>query len=115
MNQPSRRRGGDKPVWHFESHDRFSVRSAYQVTCCLWGVTKCSYTGRSWAFIWSSKARPKVVLFAWKCVLDALLITTQLQRQRVQVDDGCGGCLAEQEDVLHEQEDVHVFTAISPD
>ncbi|KAL0299295.1 UNVERIFIED_CONTAM: hypothetical protein Sradi_6589300 [Sesamum radiatum] len=61
----------------------------------------CSQIGRSWEFIWRSKAPPKVVLFAWRCAWKALSTTVNLQHRGITINEGCGGCLAEKEDVLH--------------
>ncbi|KAL0378895.1 UNVERIFIED_CONTAM: hypothetical protein Sradi_3195000 [Sesamum radiatum] len=61
----------------------------------------CSQLGRSWSFIWSSKALPKVVLFAWKSTLEALPTSVTLKCRGLLVDEECGDCLMAKEDVLH--------------
>ncbi|KAL0454986.1 UNVERIFIED_CONTAM: putative mitochondrial protein [Sesamum latifolium] len=91
----------DELIWHYERSGRFSVKSAYRVACDLWENGTCSLPRRSWNFIWGSKAPPKVVLFAWSCAWDALPTSANLQRRRVRLNDGCSGCPAEEEDVLH--------------
>ncbi|KAL0456645.1 UNVERIFIED_CONTAM: hypothetical protein Slati_1003700 [Sesamum latifolium] len=88
-------------IWHFEQSGKFTVKSAYQVACGLRGGGDCSLPGRSWAFIWNSRAQTEVVMFSWKCALEAMPTVNQLQRRGVQVSDGCGACLEENEDLLH--------------
>ncbi|KAL0361034.1 UNVERIFIED_CONTAM: hypothetical protein Sradi_3787900 [Sesamum radiatum] len=56
---------------------------------------------RSWRFIWSPKAPPKVLMFAWRCAREALPTSTSLCKPGVNLTEGCFGCLADQEDVLH--------------
>ncbi|KAL0444355.1 UNVERIFIED_CONTAM: hypothetical protein Slati_2158200 [Sesamum latifolium] len=91
----------DELIWHFERSGKFSVKSAYQVARGLRGEAECSCPGRSWAFIWKSKVPPKIALFGWKCVREALPTTNQLRRRGVHVSDGCGACSKEDEGLLH--------------
>ncbi|KAL0415743.1 UNVERIFIED_CONTAM: hypothetical protein Slati_3406200 [Sesamum latifolium] len=97
----SRTDGKDTLIWHFKKNGRFTVKSAYSLACDMRMEGNCSQLGRSWKFIWSLKAPPKVVLFAWRCALEALPITVNLKRRGVLVNEGCGGCTTEKEDVLH--------------
>ncbi|KAL0421015.1 UNVERIFIED_CONTAM: hypothetical protein Slati_3124400 [Sesamum latifolium] len=46
-------------------------------------------------------APPKVVLFTWRCAWNALPTNVNLQRRGIAVNERCGGCLAEKEDILH--------------
>ncbi|KAL0456056.1 UNVERIFIED_CONTAM: hypothetical protein Slati_0944800 [Sesamum latifolium] len=55
----------------------------------------------SWKFIWNSKAPPKVLLFAWKCVNEALPTKANLHKRGIAVSPGCDYCSANQEDLLH--------------
>ncbi|KAL0444003.1 UNVERIFIED_CONTAM: hypothetical protein Slati_2123000 [Sesamum latifolium] len=51
--------------------------------------------------IWNSKAPPKVLLFAWKCVNEALLTKANLRKRGIAVSPGCDCCSADHEDLLH--------------
>ncbi|KAL0444551.1 UNVERIFIED_CONTAM: hypothetical protein Slati_2177800 [Sesamum latifolium] len=57
--------------------------------------------GHSWNFIWNSKALPKVALFAWKSVCEALPTSENLKRLGVPVSNGCVSCSGDSEDILH--------------
>ncbi|KAL0379208.1 UNVERIFIED_CONTAM: hypothetical protein Sradi_3226300 [Sesamum radiatum] len=46
------------------------------------------------------KSTTKLVLLAWRCVLEALPTSSQLWRRGVLVGDGCGGYF-EEKDLLH--------------
>ncbi|KAL0413923.1 UNVERIFIED_CONTAM: hypothetical protein Sradi_1594000 [Sesamum radiatum] len=58
----------DSLVWHYENHGRFTVGSAYRVAEEQSKGAGSSMPDRSWKFIWKSKAPPKVLMFAWRCV-----------------------------------------------
>ncbi|KAL0451437.1 UNVERIFIED_CONTAM: hypothetical protein Slati_1121800 [Sesamum latifolium] len=91
----------DELIWHFEEKSRFTVRSAYQVALRLRNEATCSLSGKSWNFIWQSKAQPKVVMFAWRCTFDALPTNVNLRRKGILVQEGCGACDEENETTLH--------------
>ncbi|KAL0427354.1 UNVERIFIED_CONTAM: hypothetical protein Slati_2910200 [Sesamum latifolium] len=91
----------DSLVWHFERQGRFSVRSAYRVASRFREEAECSVRAQSWDFLCSSKAPPRVLLFAWRCAHDALSTTVHLRRCGIRLDDGRGCCGTEAEDVLH--------------
>ncbi|KAL0449047.1 UNVERIFIED_CONTAM: hypothetical protein Slati_1461100 [Sesamum latifolium] len=91
----------DSLVWHFNKHDRFSVRSAYSMALCFREEAKCSGSAQSWDFLWSSKAPPGVLLFAWRCAQDALPTTVHLRSRGVKLDVCCGCYGIGVEDVLH--------------
>ncbi|KAL0449190.1 UNVERIFIED_CONTAM: hypothetical protein Slati_1475400 [Sesamum latifolium] len=93
--------GKDALIWHFEKNGRFTVKSAYRLVCDMGAGGNCSQLGRSWKFIWSSKAPPKVALFAWRCAWEALPTTVNLQRRGIAVNEGCGGYTMEKEEVMH--------------
>ncbi|KAL0405475.1 UNVERIFIED_CONTAM: hypothetical protein Slati_3861400 [Sesamum latifolium] len=77
------------------------MRIAYTVALEFEGEGTSSFRGHSLNFIWKSKAPPKVVLFAWRCVQNALPTFVNLQRRGVPLSDGCGGCEADSEDIVH--------------
>ncbi|KAK4394738.1 hypothetical protein Sango_1628100 [Sesamum angolense] len=91
----------DALVWHYESHGRFLVGSAYRVAYNLSKEVGGSTSVRSWRFIWSSKAPPKVLIFAWRWSRDAMPTSASLRRWGVRLIEGCFGCFADQEDVFH--------------
>ncbi|KAL0427995.1 UNVERIFIED_CONTAM: putative mitochondrial protein [Sesamum latifolium] len=91
----------DSLVWHFEKQRQFSVQSAYNVALRLGKEAECLVNAQSWDFIWWSKALPRVILFAWRCALDALPTTTCLRSCGILLADGCGWCRSETEEVLH--------------
>ncbi|KAL0341483.1 UNVERIFIED_CONTAM: hypothetical protein Scaly_1810900 [Sesamum calycinum] len=91
----------DALVWHYESHGRFLVGSAYRVAYNLSKEVGGSTSVRSWRFIWSSKAPPKVLIFAWRWSRDAMPTSASLRRWGVSLTEGCFGCFADQEDVFH--------------
>ncbi|KAL0355879.1 UNVERIFIED_CONTAM: hypothetical protein Sradi_4034800 [Sesamum radiatum] len=65
------------------------------------GETRGSDDQQSWRFIWTLKAQPKVFLFAWRAVRNALPMLVQLRRRGIQIDETCNGCLGDLEDVGH--------------
>ncbi|KAL0447657.1 UNVERIFIED_CONTAM: hypothetical protein Slati_1893600 [Sesamum latifolium] len=69
----------DSIIWHFEEKGCFTVKTTYRLVCAMREEGSCSQLGRSWKFIWGSKAPPKVILFAWKCAMDALPTTVNLE------------------------------------
>ncbi|KAL0406176.1 UNVERIFIED_CONTAM: putative mitochondrial protein [Sesamum latifolium] len=91
----------DSLVWNFDKQGRFSVRSAYKVVMRLGRSAECSANTQPWDFIWCSKAPPRVILFACRCVADALLTTTPMQSRGVRLTVGCGSCGSGTEDLLH--------------
>ncbi|KAL0405566.1 UNVERIFIED_CONTAM: hypothetical protein Slati_3870500 [Sesamum latifolium] len=92
---------GDSLVWHFDKQGVFSVRGAYSVAIRLREEAESSSCAMSWDFLWKSNASPRVLIFTWRCAQDALPITVRLRSRGVQLDEGCGCCGAESEDVLH--------------
>ncbi|KAL0378315.1 UNVERIFIED_CONTAM: hypothetical protein Sradi_3137000 [Sesamum radiatum] len=91
----------DEIVWHYERNGRFSVRSAYRLARQLHREAEGSGMQRSWRFIWTSKAIPSVVLFAWKCVRNAIPTSSNLRNKGLRIDGGCYWCDEETEDVMH--------------
>ncbi|KAL0416664.1 UNVERIFIED_CONTAM: hypothetical protein Slati_3498300 [Sesamum latifolium] len=64
-------------------------------------TAECSSNAQQWDFIWSSKAPLRVILFAWRCALDALPTTSHLKSQGVRLSVVCGSCGLDTEDLLH--------------
>ncbi|KAL0303230.1 UNVERIFIED_CONTAM: hypothetical protein Sradi_6191100 [Sesamum radiatum] len=95
----------DTLVWHYDKQGRFNVQSAYQVARMLYWEVGCSTAQPSWRFIWSSKAQPKVLLFAWKAARNALPTQSQLRRRGVHVDEVCSMCWGAQENRSQSLED----------
>ncbi|KAL0355427.1 UNVERIFIED_CONTAM: hypothetical protein Sradi_3989600 [Sesamum radiatum] len=91
----------DELVWHYGSNGTFSVNSAYSLAVELNNDGACSQSGASWNYIWNSKAIPKVLLFGWRCVQEALPTSVNLSRKGIPIADGCVHCSATQEDILH--------------
>ncbi|KAL0443870.1 UNVERIFIED_CONTAM: hypothetical protein Slati_2109700 [Sesamum latifolium] len=91
----------DELVWHYKRNGAFSVKSAYRLAEELSEEGSCSQNGHSWNFIWRTKAPPKIALFAWMCVWDALPTTTNLKQRGANVTDGCINYPEEAEDSLH--------------
>ncbi|KAL0402321.1 UNVERIFIED_CONTAM: hypothetical protein Slati_4262000 [Sesamum latifolium] len=79
----------DKLVWHYEEKGIFTVKSAYKLAIELKTEGSCSQSGSYWNFIWKSKALPKVVLFAWKLVCEALPTTENLKKRGIPISDSC--------------------------
>ncbi|KAL0421070.1 UNVERIFIED_CONTAM: hypothetical protein Slati_3129900 [Sesamum latifolium] len=88
----------DSLVWHYESHSRFIVGSAYRVAQEQGKWAGSSLPASSWKFIWISKAPPKVLMFAWRCARDALPTLANLGKRGIDINEGCYGCLATEED-----------------
>ncbi|KAL0406255.1 UNVERIFIED_CONTAM: putative mitochondrial protein, partial [Sesamum latifolium] len=91
----------DELVWRYGSNGTFSVKSAYSLAVELNDEGACSQTGRSWNYIWNSKAIPKVMLFAWRCVHEAFPTSVNLRRKGISIADGCVHCSEEPKDTLH--------------
>ncbi|KAL0435052.1 UNVERIFIED_CONTAM: hypothetical protein Sradi_0213100 [Sesamum radiatum] len=88
-------------IWHFERNGNFSVKSTYRVAMKNRDNGRCSMMEQNWSFLWGSRALPKVSLFAWRCVMDALPTTECLRRRGVMVDTGYGRCDMDTEDGAH--------------
>ncbi|KAL0312260.1 UNVERIFIED_CONTAM: hypothetical protein Sradi_5625300 [Sesamum radiatum] len=58
----------DELIWHYETNGRFSIRSAYRLALTFREEGSGSNSRIGWQFIWKSKAPPKVLMFAWRCV-----------------------------------------------
>ncbi|KAL0446095.1 UNVERIFIED_CONTAM: hypothetical protein Slati_1737400 [Sesamum latifolium] len=90
----------DELIWHFETKGCFSVKSAYRLATKPHEEGSSSQQTSNWKFIWKSKAPPKVVLFAWRCVRNLLPTAVNLKRRGVPTDS-CVGCAGESEDSIH--------------
>ncbi|KAL0345945.1 UNVERIFIED_CONTAM: hypothetical protein Sradi_4425800 [Sesamum radiatum] len=90
----------DELIWHYEVHGRFSVRSAYLLASTLKEDGAGSNPRVGWQFIWKSKAPPKVLMFAWRCVHNSLPTADNLKRKMISTG-GCAGCLAIEENIIH--------------
>ncbi|KAL0427402.1 UNVERIFIED_CONTAM: hypothetical protein Slati_2915000 [Sesamum latifolium] len=71
----------DELVWHYESRGMFSVKSAYSLAVDLNSEGSCSQTGRAWKYLWKAKVLPKIAVFAWRCVNNALPTNANLKRR----------------------------------
>ncbi|KAK1620559.1 hypothetical protein QYE76_026076 [Lolium multiflorum] len=78
--KPSRRQANDVLAWQPEKSGSFSVRSAYKLALnelpdqCSFPTTSAHPGGDDpcWPVIWKSLVPPKVKIFAWKAVRNAL-------------------------------------------
>ncbi|KAL0432092.1 UNVERIFIED_CONTAM: hypothetical protein Sradi_0835200 [Sesamum radiatum] len=89
----------DELIWHYEAHGRFSVRSAYLLASTLREDGAGSNPRVGWQFIWKSKAPPKVLMFAWRCVHNSL--PTADNEEEDDLNGGCAGCFAIEENIIH--------------
>ncbi|KAL0454800.1 UNVERIFIED_CONTAM: hypothetical protein Slati_0819200 [Sesamum latifolium] len=82
----------DELIWHYETNGRFSVRSAYWLALTLREEGSGSNPNADWQFIWKSKASPKVLMFAWRCVQNSLPTADNLQQKMIP-SEGCAAFL----------------------
>ncbi|KAL0378748.1 UNVERIFIED_CONTAM: hypothetical protein Sradi_3180300 [Sesamum radiatum] len=90
----------DELIWHYETNGRFSVRSAYRLALTFREEGSGSNSRIGWQFIWKSKAPPKVLMFAWRCVQNSLPTADNLLRKMIP-SEGCAACFADHENILH--------------
>ncbi|KAL0408448.1 UNVERIFIED_CONTAM: hypothetical protein Sradi_1779200 [Sesamum radiatum] len=82
------------------TNGRFSVRSAYRLALTFREEGSGSNSRIGWQFIWKSKAPPKVLMFAWRCVQNSLPTADNLLREMIP-SEGCAACFADHENILH--------------
>ncbi|KAL0453568.1 UNVERIFIED_CONTAM: putative mitochondrial protein [Sesamum latifolium] len=91
----------DELVWHYEKRGRFSVRSAYLLSCELAHESSSAEKSRSWSFIWKACVPLNAQLFTWRLCNNGLATTANLQRRGVALTEGCPLCDTIEEDIKH--------------
>jgi hypothetical protein len=107
--KPSRRQANDVLAWQPEKSGSFSVRSAYKLALnelpdqCSFPTTSAHPGGDDpcWPVIWKSLVPPKVKIFAWKAVRNALATEANKKQRGMNVTGICSICGCAQEDTLH--------------
>ncbi|KAK4422990.1 hypothetical protein Salat_1881600 [Sesamum alatum] len=95
----------DKLIWHFNSNDKFSVKSAHHLALNLSSKEQASSSkmdsGLSWKFLWDRQIPPKMKTFGWKLCRGALPLMHNLAKKQVAVMDTCPVCKADNETEHH--------------
>lgn len=95
--------GEDLMIWHYTSHGRFTVSSAYRLAVQNYLCSRASSSGTDsdWSLLWKCEAPPKILIFAWQLCNKALPIGCNLFKRRILTHTACPRCLRPVEDDLH--------------
>ncbi|GJN00768.1 hypothetical protein PR202_ga17975 [Eleusine coracana subsp. coracana] len=104
----------DWPAWHFDTNDRFSVKSAYKLamqnrdrqlgndasstSSCSEQTDNLSF---EWHKIWQMKLPNKVKMFMWRLAHNSLVVGRNLKRRMPEKDSLCPICKRLDEDCGH--------------
>ncbi|XP_057792367.1 uncharacterized protein LOC131009155 [Salvia miltiorrhiza] len=110
----------DKPFWPHGKFNAYSVKSGYNLAIELKQREEASSSNSlnslsSW--IWGLDVIPKVKLFLWKCMVNALPTSNMLRRRGIDVEVICRRCGEKVETVEHALRDcvwVRMLWAMSP-
>lgn len=93
--------------WRFNKNGNFSVKSAYWLACSLKtqslqpeAIRRPSLNPLK-ELTWKVKTLPKIKIFLWKSLNDALPVADLLLRRGMKADDRCQLCGREGEDINH--------------
>ncbi|XP_057775116.1 uncharacterized protein LOC130994098 [Salvia miltiorrhiza] len=98
----------------------YSVKSGYRLAVEIQNRDAASSSnpyGHLWSWIWALDVIPKVKMFMWKCLANALPTAQALRRKNVNVDVLCRRCGVAEESMEHALRDcswVRVLWAVSP-
>uniref|UniRef100_A0A803QAH8 Reverse transcriptase domain-containing protein n=1 Tax=Cannabis sativa TaxID=3483 RepID=A0A803QAH8_CANSA len=90
-------------VWH-ATRGQYEVKSGYHVACMLADETFVSVSSPHvswWKSFWQLKLPPKVKLFAWKAIHNALPVASELYKRKSLTSASCSLCLNAWESVGH--------------
>ncbi|XP_008242862.1 PREDICTED: uncharacterized protein LOC103341160 [Prunus mume] len=98
----------DKLVWPWTSNGLYSVKSGYQ---CLQSAHRYLASGSShsshfisnriWKAIWSVRTLPKIRMFLWRCMSNAIPTRVNLFRRKITASPMCGLCDQYEESIEH--------------
>ncbi|GLT34775.1 hypothetical protein SLA2020_092720 [Shorea laevis] len=96
----------DQLVWHYDKYGRFTVKSAYLLT--LQVVHEPSMhsdstilTSSEWKQLWKLKIPPKIRVFIWRAILNALPSLDNLVRRGIAQAALCPCCHLADESIMH--------------
>ncbi|XP_057984506.1 uncharacterized protein LOC110634296 [Hevea brasiliensis] len=98
----------DSLVWHFDNSGLYSVRSGYRFLVSKNDLMNNSrpqqsinIPGKYWKSIWSLKVQPKIQVFFWKAMRNALPVRENLAKRSVPIHPSCPICNADIETIEH--------------
>ncbi|XP_057790949.1 uncharacterized protein LOC131008065 [Salvia miltiorrhiza] len=110
----------DRPFWPSGKCNSYSVKSGYALAYNLREANEPSSSGgndRLYNWIWNLEVIPKVRLFLWKCLVEALPTSRALLSRSISVDPSCPRCGEDIETVEHALRDcswTRFFWSASP-
>ncbi|XP_030479177.1 uncharacterized protein LOC115696415 [Cannabis sativa] len=96
--------GHDKQIWEKESSGCFTIKSAYHLAFSnqdLPSSSSFSDSKKFWKRVWSSPAPPKVKLFIWRLLSNAIPVAFSLFKKCVIDSPLCPICKMENETIQH--------------
>ncbi|XP_058006723.1 uncharacterized protein LOC131182096 [Hevea brasiliensis] len=90
----------DSLVWHFERNGRYSIRLGYKLLVNLerrvirddQSTNSYFFPPRLWVKTWGLQIQPKIKVFLWKAIFNALLVKENLLKQGINIDLVCSIC-----------------------
>ncbi|XP_057790943.1 uncharacterized protein LOC131008058 [Salvia miltiorrhiza] len=94
----------DKPFWPGEKLNMYTVKSRYKLAMKIRQRNEASTSSEGsvlWNWIWGLDVIPKVKLFMWKCLANAIPTAMALRRRNVDIDPCCRRCGTHEETMEH--------------
>ncbi|KAJ9159617.1 hypothetical protein P3X46_025114 [Hevea brasiliensis] len=98
----------DSIVWHFDRSGVYSVKSGYRFLVNKARNANAQHPHQSfsiskdvWKSIWSLDMQPKIKVFMWKVMLNALPSKENLYRRGITLDFNCPICQREVKSIEH--------------
>ncbi|CAN1292582.1 hypothetical protein LINPERPRIM_LOCUS21643 [Linum perenne] len=99
--QPPREEVEDRVVWNLSKDGQYSVKGAYSLAGDLAGGNGFLHVEGEWRKLWRLELPPRMKHHLWRAARGVLPTRGALNARGVVMEDRCGLCNAEGEDVTH--------------